>query len=275
MRTFLGRWQPQGRRPSGGGWQGHALSSVGGRTGNQDQARVQLLDPADSLWGCSVLAAVADGMGGHEHGAQASHTAVDTVWEVLAARPGDREEFAPAWLAAPLPELVARTIRLANGRIHTPAADSLGGRSMGTTLTLLVARGEEVVIGHVGDSRAYVWAGGALRQVTTDHTFVAEALAEGTMTAEEAADSPFVGQLTRGVGLRPEVVPDTFALPDAGALTVLLCSDGLTGVLSDEDIAAAMGEHGSMDALARALIALAEGRDPTDNISVVCLRRQA
>ena len=234
---------------------------------------MQLLEARDNLWGCSVLAAVADGMGGHEDGARASQIAVETVWEVLAARQRDRGEFGEAWRTSSPTDRVARAIRLANSRVHAPRGDDGMARSMGTTLTLLVGRDEEAVIGHVGDSRAYVLAAGELRQATQDHTFVAEAVANGSVTPEEAVDSPFAGQLTRGVGLHAEVVPDAFVLPVRAGMTVILCSDGLTGVLADEDIRAAARSARDMAGLARSLIATAEAREPTDNISVVCLRR--
>jgi PPM family protein phosphatase len=266
--SLLLRWL----RGGSAGWEGFALSSVGGRENNQDQARVQVLDPADNLWGCSMLAAVADGMGGHEQGARASELAIATVWEVFAARQSSRREFSAAWLQASPVDLVGRAIRLANGRVHAEGGGDAQARAMGTTLTLLAALGPELVVGHVGDSRVYAFENGELKRITQDHTFLAEALATGMVTAEEAADSPFAGQITRGVGLHPEVVPDVFTMPVAEGMAFILCSDGLTGVLDDADLQEVARASKGMRALAGALIAQAETRDPGDNISVVCVR---
>lgn len=246
-----------------------AVSSVGGRETNQDSCRAEPVAPGRNLWGFSALAIIADGMGGHQDGLTASSLAVATVWEVLAATPEDAEEFSPAWRGAPPGELLARTIRLANSRVYNPAPGD--ERPMGTTLVLAAVHGDEAFIAHVGDSRAYLVSEGNLRQVTQDHTYVAGAVAAGEMTPEEALASPFAGQLTRGVGLHAEVEADVTSVPVGPGTVVVLCSDGLTGVVADEGIREIVLQSQGAAQVAQDLVALAEMRETTDNVSVACL----
>jgi serine/threonine protein phosphatase PrpC len=233
-----------------------ARTDVGlARSGNEDS----------HLRGRTVCA-VADGLGGHRGGEVASAMAV----EPLAALDG--RAFADAgWAAAAL----EGAIRSANRVILERGRSDPRLRGMGTTVTAAaVAAGRALQLAHVGDSRAYLLRAGApLRQLTTDHTVVAEAVERGLLTRRQAAVHPQRGVVTRAVGLDPDVRVD---LPEPLELApgdqVLLCSDGLTEVVGDDRIAALLAEHADGDDACRALVAAALRAGGPDNVTVVVLR---
>jgi PPM family protein phosphatase len=225
------------------------------RSGNEDS----------HLRGRSVFA-VADGLGGHQCGEVASAMAV----EPLAALDG--RTFADAREAA---EALAGGIREANQSILQRGRSDPGLWGMGTTVTAAAVAADRVLqLAHVGDSRAYLLRPGApLRQLTTDHTVVEEAVERGLLTRRQAAVHPQRGVVTRAVGLDPEVRVD---LPEPLALApgdqVLLCSDGLTEVVDDDQIAGVLADRADGDDACRALIAAANQAGGPDNVTVVLLR---
>jgi PPM family protein phosphatase len=225
------------------------------RSGNEDS----------HLRGRTVFA-VADGLGGHQGGEVASAMAV----EPLAALDG--RTFADAREAA---EALAGGIREANQSILQRGRSDPGLWGMGTTVTAAAVAADRVLqLAHVGDSRAYLLRPGApLRQLTTDHTVVEEAVERGLLTRRQAAVHPQRGVVTRAVGLDPEVRVD---LPEPLALApgdqVLLCSDGLTEVVDDDQIAGVLADRADGDDACRALIAAANQAGGPDNVTVVLLR---
>jgi PPM family protein phosphatase len=225
------------------------------RSGNEDS----------HLRGRTVFA-VADGLGGHQGGEVASAMAV----EPLAALDG--HAFADAREAA---EALAEAIREANLAILRRARSDPELWGMGTTVTAAAVAGDRVLqLAHVGDSRAYLLRAGApLRQLTTDHTVVQEAVARGLLTRQQAAVHPQRGVVTRAVGLDPQVPVD---LPEPLELEpgdqVLLCTDGLTEVVDDEPIAAVLASQADGDDACSALIAAANQGGGPDNVTVVLLR---
>jgi PPM family protein phosphatase len=225
------------------------------RSGNEDS----------HLRGRSVFA-VADGLGGHQGGEVASAMAV----EPLAALDG--RTFADAREAA---EALAGGIREANQSILQRGRSDPGLWGMGTTVTAAAVAADRVLqLAHVGDSRAYLLRPGApLRQLTTDHTVVEEAVERGLLTRRQAAVHPQRGVVTRAVGLDPEVRVD---LPEPLELEpgdqVLLCSDGLTEVVDDDQIAGVLADRADGDDACRALIAAANQAGGPDNVTVVLLR---
>jgi PPM family protein phosphatase len=233
-----------------------ARTDVGlARSGNEDS----------HLRGRTVFA-VADGLGGHRGGEVASAMAI----EPLAALDG--REFADAEEAA---EALAGAIRAANQAIlrRGRADPELWG--MGTTVTAaaVAAAGRVLQLAHVGDSRAYLLREGTLRQLTSDHTVVAEAVTRGLLTRRQAAVHPQRGVVTRAVGLDPDVRVD---LPEPLELApgdqVLLCTDGLTEAVDDHQIAAVLAEVADGDEACGTLIAAANRAGGPDNITVVLLR---
>jgi serine/threonine protein phosphatase PrpC len=220
----------------------------------------------DSLFSGRTVFAVADGLGGHQGGEVASATAV----EPLAALDG--REFADPEQAA---EALAGAIRAGNAAILERAAGTPDLWGMGTTVTAAAVAGDRYLqLAHVGDSRAYLLRDGTLDQLTTDHTVVGELVRRGRLTPEQAAIHPERSILTRAVGLDPNLPVDT---PDPLELQpgdqVLLCSDGLTEPVPDDDIAQLLATPDG-DAACRALIDAANTAGGPDNITVVLVRAE-
>ena len=210
------------------------------------------------------LIAVADGMGGHAAGDIASRIAVDIVDDRTAHLPDNGEEA-----------FLDETIREAHRAILRAAGADAELEGMGTTLTLLrvdPGRGTGT-IAHVGDSRAYRWRKGELEQLTRDQTWVQQQIDAGLLSSDEAQGHPFSSVLTCALGI-PETDLDVQVIdaqPHPGD-TFLLCSDGLTARLTDEDLRSALHEHSDLDEAAAALVDAANEAGGPDNITVGLLR---
>jgi serine/threonine protein phosphatase PrpC len=219
----------------------------------------------DSYFCGRTVFAVADGLGGHQGGEVASAVAV----EPLAALDG--REFADPAEAA---EALTAAIRKANAAILDQAAGDPGLWGMGTTVTAAALAGERhLQLAHVGDSRAYLLRDGSLEQLSTDHTVVAELVRRGRLTPAQAAIHPERSILTRAVGLDPRIpvdTPDPLELQDGDQ--VLLCSDGLTEAVDDDQIAQVLSAEPDGNAACQALIEAANAAGGPDNITVVLLR---
>lgn len=196
-----------------------------------------------------LLVAVADGMGGHAGGEIASKTAIDTAVGVGGT--------------------AAIRIQAANLAVLDDANHRPRLTGMGTTLTLAMIQPDgSVDLGHVGDSRAYLFRAGALSMVTTDHSYVSEMMAAGRLTAEEAAEHPYRSVVTRAIGLEPAVDVDTFELELAPGDRLLICSDGLSSLIDDKAIAGVL-QNADPAVAARGLVDAANRAGGDDNISVV------
>jgi len=204
-------------------------------------------DEADEL-----LAMVADGMGGHVGGEEASRLAV----EAAVAAEGD----------------AVKRVLAANAAVVRNALDRPRLAGMGSTLTLAVFTGDAVEIGHIGDSRAYLYRDGALTQLTRDHSLMADMIASGELTPEQASVHPFRSVITRAIGMESRVVVDKLRRDLQPGDRVLLCSDGLTTMLADAQVAALLA-GGEAPQAAAALIAAANLAGGLDNISVVVVDR--
>ena len=205
------------------------------------------------------LFAIADGMGGAKAGEVASGLAV----EALQLRPdlsGDDEAY------------VVDLIQEANRRVYKRAHEDAEASGMGTTMTvaLVDAAGEHVTFGHVGDSRAYRVRDDKLEQLTDDHSLVGELIRSGKLTREEADVHPQRSVITRALGTDPDVDVDTFVVDADPGDIYLLCSDGLSGMVSDESILKIVRDNRrDLQAGAKALIAAANRGGGDDNITVV------
>lgn len=239
-----------------------ALTDVGCvRTENQD--RVLLVNPARGQRGSElgVLAIVADGVGGHNSGATASQLAVETF----------SSYYHGHGLEDPL-VLLTESAERANTALFERARTDPGLQGMGTTLTVVLLREDRAYVAHVGDSRAYRIRAGCIRQISEDHTVVAELARGGVIAADEVATHPDKNLITRAVGTKFEVAVDTIAEADAvvpGDVFVL-CSDGLHDLVSAEEIGAVATGVDPYHAC-RQLIGLARQRSGHDNISVCVL----
>jgi serine/threonine protein phosphatase PrpC len=226
-----------------------ALSDVGrARQGNED-----------SYLERSPLFAVADGMGGARAGEVASGIAVGTF---------DEE---PEPDASPEQRLAA-VATAANERIYSLAQEDASYAGMGTTFTAVLVTGNEIAIGHVGDSRLYRYRDGELERLTDDHSLVEEFVRQGKLTPEEAEVHPQRSIITRALGPEPQVEVDTFTYPARAGDTYLACSDGLTGMISETDVAQILSVHENLSDAAQALIDAANANGGRDNITVVLFR---
>lgn len=242
------------------GWQAACRSDTGRiRMQNQDAVFAGAVAGAPG-W---LLLAVADGVGGHARGEWASHRAV----EVLARTLGGH--LAAGGLQEALPAAFAE----ANDTVITEARQ-MGAPGAATTLVAALLRDDLLYWANTGDSRIYLLAGTELQQLSSDHSWVAERVRAGQLTAAEAWKHPRRNLITRSIGFEPASAPDTGGpvVVPRGA-TVLLCSDGLHGEVSDAVIAAAAAAGTDVDAAATALVGLANEAGGRDNISVALARR--
>jgi serine/threonine protein phosphatase PrpC len=213
----------------------------------------------DSLVVSPPLFAVADGMGGAKAGEVASAVAVEAV-------EGAQESSEPAEAQ------LASIVREANRRIYDLAVADESRRGMGTTLTLAKLHGDEVSLAHVGDSRAYRLRDGELEQLTRDHSLVAELERSGQITPEAAEHHPQRSIITRALGPEPDVEVDTYTLAGRPGDLFLICSDGLTSMISDDEVGSILRSAGSLDEAADELVRAANQSGGKDNITVILFR---
>jgi len=206
------------------------------------------------------LLVVADGMGGHRAGETASRVAVEAIGEVFAGFEGPLE--------APPEEMLELALLTANRRVYQMAVGEPELRGMGTTaVALLLGPGALGWVAHIGDSRAYRYREGQLEPLTADHSVVGEMERRGLITAEEAAVHPRRNEILRCVGVQAEVQADITKIDVRVGDRYLLCSDGLSGLVSDQHIAAVVAEGEPTEA-ARQLVEAANRNGGHDNVTV-------
>jgi serine/threonine protein phosphatase PrpC len=203
------------------------------------------------------LYAVADGMGGEAGGQQASTLAIQTLLAEYYRDP-EPDVGLSLW----------RAVQAANQSVYRKARTTPALARMGTTMTAIVVRGEELVVAHVGDSRAYLIRNDGIRQLTRDHTWVADAIRAGTISPEEARTHPNRHILNRALGSEPQVEIDVGREKLQPGDRVLLCSDGLTGLVGDNEMLQHVQRLGPLRA-PDALVDLANDRGGYDNITAV------
>ncbi|WP_051425488.1 PP2C family protein-serine/threonine phosphatase [Jiangella gansuensis] len=212
----------------------------------------------DSGYAGPYLLAVADGMGGHAAGEVASQAAIDEL--VLAEHdPSDTDPL----------EALTVAIEAANARIRQLIVDDSSREGMGTTVTAIMWTGKALGLGHIGDSRAYLLRDGSIRQLTHDHTFVQSLVDEGRITLEEAGVHPARSLILKALQGQGEVEPDLEMLDVQPGDRLLVCSDGLTGVVSDATLEETLGSHAQLDEAADELIRLALAGGAPDNVTLV------
>ena len=225
-----------------------ALSDIGRvRTHNEDSVLAQ-----------PPLFVVADGLGGHEAGEVASAIAVETLRDHAPRRPDAKA--------------LARAVKAANREVIRAAREGYGKAGMGTTMTAAIVEGNRIVLAHVGDSRAYLLHAGALQQLTDDHSMVADMIRRGQLSEAEARYHPNRSVITRALGTDPAVVADTYELTAGAGDRLLLCSDGLTGMLEDESLRRILQGPGGPAEWVDRMIDDANRRGGLDNITAICVR---
>ncbi|HEV8358717.1 MAG TPA: Stp1/IreP family PP2C-type Ser/Thr phosphatase [Gemmatimonadales bacterium] len=225
------------------------------RSGNEDSF---LLDCAQGLF------IVADGMGGHAAGEVASEMAVRIIAEELGSLRGLPDGEAGARMRS--------AIRKANAAIFERTLAEHEKRGMGTTATVMVLFSRRYLIGQVGDSRAYLLREGELLQLTKDHSYVQEQVDAGLLTPEQARTHPYSNVITRCVGANEDVAPDVYFGNLEQNDRVLLASDGLTGMLEDDQLAKILTSEDNPESAVNRMIADANRRGGLDNITAIVVR---
>ena len=202
------------------------------------------------------LFAIADGMGGARAGEVASGLAAAALQE-------DEVNGTGA-------ERVVALIQKANRSVYERSSSDADVAGMGTTMTVALVENDGVTFGHVGDSRAYVLREGGLEQLTDDHSLVAELVRGGKLTAEEAEHHPQRSVITRALGTDPDIDVDTFTVEGHDGDVFVLCSDGLTDMVADEEIGAVLAERrASLEDATNELVRVANRAGGQDNITIV------
>ncbi|MGE4352638.1 MAG: Stp1/IreP family PP2C-type Ser/Thr phosphatase [Oscillospiraceae bacterium] len=235
-----------------------AITDIG-RVRNENQDRFIVAEDRQYLIGV-----VCDGMGGARSGNVASELAVECFAEHINRCLGDQ-------YALPLPELVREAARYANVKVYDRAFTDLTCEGMGTTLVGGVFSEDGGCIANVGDSRAYMISRGVIWQITTDHSYVEELVKKGTITREEAKTHPRRNYITRALGISREVECDVYNVDTQPGNIILLCSDGLSNMLDEDEMLAAALAESEPQPLCSRLLQLALSREATDNITVAAI----
>jgi serine/threonine protein phosphatase PrpC len=214
----------------------------------------------DSFYARSPMFAVADGMGGAQAGEVASRIAVEVLQEGLPERGGSVEER--------LRDLVEE----ANTRINALSRADDQRAGMGTTMTLAYVGEREISVAHVGDSRLYRLRDGVFERLTDDHTLVEELVRQGKLTPQEADHHPQRSIITRALGPEAAVEADSHTWPARDGDVYLICSDGLTSMISEAQVGDLVGQARSLPEAGRALIDAANAAGGRDNITVILFR---
>jgi len=243
-----------------------------GRVRESNEDSVCVLGPGEIVDDFDALLAVADGMGGHQAGEVASQYATDKLQELFASSayrnwvsydPG-RSDYNIL--------VIKEVLERLNREIYDLAVRERKHRGMGTTITAaLIAQGQ-VVLGHAGDSRAYLLDNGKLIQLTTDHSWVQEQVEQNKMSPEQAANDPRKNQITRALGVSSVIRIDRQVIDLHPGNVLLLCTDGLTNMLSDNEIEHLLMTIPDPQKVCDALVAAANQRGGGDNISVIVAR---
>jgi serine/threonine protein phosphatase PrpC len=243
------------------------LSDVGRvRTNNEDSFRI-----VEAL----NLFILSDGMGGEAHGEVASAMAVDVINKYCES---EREDSGATVLDEVPANISSQTRRLknavaqANFQIFQSAQKNAEQRGMGATITTVWLKDTLLSIAHVGDSRAYLLRNGNLQQLTNDHSLVAEQVRRGLITPQQAEESDMQSVLLRALGAHPDVEIDTDEVEIIPRDVLLLCSDGLTRMVTEPEIAGALQAETVPSAAAERLISLANENGGIDNVTVIVVR---
>jgi len=227
------------------------------RTGNEDAFGMR---PEHGIY------VVCDGMGGAAGGEIASRMAVDTIVERMSANPGAEQETNGGR------DRLHTAIAEANRIVLERAEREPNLYGMGTTLVALLLENSHALVAHAGDSRCYLLRAGKLERVTQDHSLVDEQMRLGAMTAEEAERSPLRSVITRAIGTQPSITEDVAEIEPQPGDVFLLCSDGLTREVDEDEIARILDAGNDLDRAAQALVDAANEAGGRDNVTALAVR---
>ena len=236
------------------------LTAVGKVRNHNEDAIFHNLNPTGPL---PNLFVVADGMGGHNAGEVASAKSLEYFLEFI----HNSEHTAPDDTAS----LLVSATNHANDKVYNLSLTDPELDGMGTTFSACVVLGDKLAMAHIGDSRIYTISQDRISQITADHTYVAQMVQAGHLTVAEAKNHPNRNQLTRVLGCLPPIDVDGSFRDLAGVNTVLICSDGLTDMLSDEEIMDITSQNTPPAARVQALIDAANSNGGIDNISAIII----
>ncbi len=208
---------------------------------------------------------VCDGMGGMAAGEVASAIAVRELVQTFDAA-------SAAGPAVPIEERLLKSIQAANNSVRESAAASDSLQGMGTTLVCACLDGNRILVGNVGDSRAYFWRQGRCFQITRDHSLLAEQLSQGLITSDMVANSNLQSFITRAIGVADVVEPDLFTAEVQEGDRILLASDGLSRYMETDEIGVVLGSERPLQLVCQELITIAKERGGADNITCMVLR---
>ena len=245
-----------------------AVTDVGRkRKGNEDSLFV---NPEQKLF------VVADGMGGHAAGEVASRVAVESINEFVCLTSGDEEITWPFGLDQNMSydgNRLKTAVRYANRKVLEAMKERSEYEGMATTVAAVLVDGEDANLAHVGDSRVYLFRDAELEQLTSDHSWVNEQLQNGVISADQARGHPLRNVVTRALGGKPDLQVDMQLHKLRVGDLLLLCSDGLTTMVPDADIARLLDEAGAdVPKAAQGLVTEANARGGEDNITVVVVQ---
>jgi PPM family protein phosphatase len=245
-----------------------AITDVGRkRKGNEDSVFV---NPDQNLF------VVADGMGGHAAGEVASRLAVDAINDFIELTGGDDEITWPFGLDDTMSydgNRLKTAVRFANKKVLETTKERSEYEGMATTVAAVLVDGDAANLGHVGDSRVYLVRDGEITQLTSDHSWVNEQIQSGVISPDQARTHPLRNVVTRALGGKPDLQVDMQQHKAKAGDILILCSDGLTTMIPDEDIARVVRESGGdVEKAAQALVASANAKGGEDNITVLLIR---
>lgn len=222
---------------------------------NEDNCNVLVGYP-----GIPTCFVIADGMGGHKCGEVASKMAVDSVCNLL---------LKADWQQENISQMLSDIITRVNDEIYNFSILDEATQGMGTTLIITVLKNRKLYIGHVGDSRVYIIKADSIEKITWDHSFIEELVKNGSITKDEAINHPKKNLITRAVGCEPELQVDTYELEVKEEYVVLLCTDGLTNMLSEDEIFEIINKNEEPQNACDTLVQNANNNGGEDNITVI------
>jgi len=228
------------------------------RSENQDSVYVKQIDEK------TALLIVADGMGGHNGGKTASTNAIDVISKNILA--GYRKDLS----CEETDDLLVSSIQIANQSVYEEAFKNAELKGMGTTAVVALVSGDMLHTANVGDSRLYVYSGKKLSQVTTDHSYVESLVLKGLISKDEAKTHPQKNVITRAIGADMDIEIDIFRNSIAENDVILMCTDGLHGLVSERDIKKVL--KGDIEKAAESLVLMANEKGGKDNISVITVK---
>ena len=235
-----------------------SLSDPGvARTQNQDTCQIEVLDKN------TLLCVVCDGMGGAKSGNVASTLAADVFTQEV------KRSFTPDMDPERLEQMLSAAVKLANFMVYDQAQQIEDFNGMGTTLVALLIQGKKATIINVGDSRAYLVDKNGINQITTDHSLVQMMISRGELTPEKAKHYPGKNLITRAIGTEPQVVCDFFHRKVEKGACFLLCTDGLSNLMDDQEILFEVVYGEDRSQCCQRLLDIAKKRGAPDNVTCV------